>query len=62
MSTGVDDAQDMFTALKSRPTIDEFDCLCKYLGVSTHMSRLLENQGELMDCLVNRWAVLLKLI
>ena len=34
---------------------DEFDFLCKYLGMNNHMSRLLDNQGELMDTIVTKW-------
>ncbi|XP_052273758.1 E3 ubiquitin-protein ligase UBR2-like isoform X2 [Dreissena polymorpha] len=33
----------------------EFDAVCKYLGVNDHMSRLLDNQGEILDSMVNRW-------
>ncbi|KAL4237392.1 hypothetical protein ACF0H5_002110 [Mactra antiquata] len=36
-------------------TRDDFDLLCKYLGLNSHMSRLLDNQGELMDNLITRW-------
>jgi len=32
----------------------EFDVVCRYLGVNHHMSRLLHNQGELLDNLINR--------
>ncbi|XP_060594831.1 E3 ubiquitin-protein ligase UBR2-like isoform X1 [Ruditapes philippinarum] len=33
----------------------EFDSLCRYLGINLHMSRLVDNHGELMDTLVTRW-------
>ena len=33
---------------------DEFDYLCKYLGMNNHMSRLLDNQGELMDTIITK--------
>ena len=32
----------------------EFDSLCRYLGINSHMSRLVDNHGELMDTLVTR--------
>lgn len=38
----------------TEPTVEQFDLLCKYLGVNPRMSRLLDNQGDLMDNLVNR--------
>ncbi|XP_053394416.1 E3 ubiquitin-protein ligase UBR2-like isoform X2 [Mercenaria mercenaria] len=33
----------------------EFDLLCRYLGLNFHMSRLVDNHGELMDSLITRW-------
>jgi len=38
----------------TEPNVDQFELLCKYLGVNPRMSRLLDNQGDLMDNLVNR--------
>ncbi|XP_052769327.1 E3 ubiquitin-protein ligase UBR2-like isoform X1 [Mya arenaria] len=52
--TGVQVPADL-TEVADEPTTTEFDNVCRYLGISHHMSRLLDNQGELMYNLVNRW-------